>query len=77
MSVHPISDLDARSEALVRLLRTVLDEAHQLLGEAPLGEETAALSETIETAVSGSVPSENSSAFVKACRCRGTRVNKR
>ncbi len=47
VSVHPISDLDARSEALVRLLRTVLDEAHQLLGEAPLGEETAALSETI------------------------------
>ena len=48
MSVHPISDLDARSEALVRLLRTVLDEAHQLLSEAPLGEKTAALDETIQ-----------------------------
>ena len=47
MTVHPISDLDARSEALVRLLRTVLDEAHQLLSEAPVGEQTAALDETI------------------------------
>jgi hypothetical protein len=47
VSLHPISDLDARSEALVRLLRTLLDEAHQLLSEAPMGEETAALNETI------------------------------
>ncbi|WP_171127486.1 hypothetical protein [Sphingomonas sp. ID1715] len=40
-------DFEARSEALVRLLRTVLDEAHQLLSEAPVGEDTAALNETI------------------------------
>jgi hypothetical protein len=45
--VQPTVDIDARSEALVRLLRTVLDEAHQLLNGAPVGEQTAALAETI------------------------------
>jgi len=39
--------LDAQSEALVRLLRTVLDEARALLAAAPIGESTAALEETI------------------------------
>ena len=48
LSADPLSDLDARSEALVRLLRTVLNEAHQLLSEAPVGEETAALDDTIQ-----------------------------
>jgi hypothetical protein len=41
------NNLTARSEALVRLLRTVLDEAHALLAAAPIGESTAALEETI------------------------------
>jgi hypothetical protein len=39
--------LHAQGEALVRLLRTVLDEARGLLAAAPIGESTAALEETI------------------------------
>ena len=41
---HP---LDARSEALVRMLRTVLEETRTLLSAAPPGEQTATLKRTI------------------------------
>lgn len=48
MCVRPSSDtLAARSEALIRLLRTVLEEARSLVREAPLAEQSAALEETI------------------------------
>lgn len=42
-----MSDIELRSDALIRLLRTVLEEAHQLLSDAPMDEETARLNETI------------------------------
>lgn len=47
MDEDPRENIEARSEALVRLLRTVLDEARQLLDEAPLDEQTAALAQSI------------------------------
>lgn len=41
------TSFDARSDALLRLLRTVLDEARALLAAAPIDEDTALLEETI------------------------------
>ena len=49
MCVRPSSAaFEVRSEALVRLLRTVLDEASALVAAGPIGERSAALKETID-----------------------------